>query len=106
MGSHFDAYEALYKQIDPAGVNRIGALDAASYLKRSALPDSVLRDIWELADPERKGYEFAKDLISGELDDGEKQGIISLPLVLYVFERITNVSANPGTWIAMGSSWR
>lgn len=55
MGSHFAAYEALYKQIDPAGVNQIGAMDAAAFLKRSALPDAVLRDIWELADPDRKG---------------------------------------------------
>ncbi|XP_003741798.1 epidermal growth factor receptor substrate 15-like 1 [Galendromus occidentalis] len=56
VGSHFAAYEALYKQIDPAGVNQIGAIDAAAFLKRSALPDTVLRDIWELADPERKGF--------------------------------------------------
>lgn len=55
MGPHLAAYDALYQQIDPAGVNQIGAMEAAVFLKRSALQDSVLRDIWELADPDQKG---------------------------------------------------
>ncbi|OQR74870.1 epidermal growth factor receptor substrate 15 1-like, partial [Tropilaelaps mercedesae] len=56
VGPHLAAYDALYQQIDPAGVNHIGALEAAAFLKRSTLPDSVLRDIWELADPDQKGF--------------------------------------------------
>lgn len=55
VGPHLAAYDALYQQIDPAGVNHIEAMEAAAFLKRSALPDSILRDIWELADPDQKG---------------------------------------------------
>ncbi|KAJ7308261.1 hypothetical protein JRQ81_008788 [Phrynocephalus forsythii] len=49
-------YEAYYKQVDPAGTGRIGAGDAALFLKKSGLPDAILSKIWDLADPEGKGF--------------------------------------------------
>nr|XP_020636874.1 epidermal growth factor receptor substrate 15-like 1 [Pogona vitticeps] len=49
-------YETYYKQVDPAGTGRIGASDAALFLKKSGLADTVLGKIWDLADPEGKGF--------------------------------------------------
>uniref|UniRef100_K1PN15 Epidermal growth factor receptor substrate 15-like 1 n=1 Tax=Magallana gigas TaxID=29159 RepID=K1PN15_MAGGI len=55
-GSHIGTYEAYYKQADPNNTGSIGALDAASFLKKSSLPDTVLSQIWDLSDPSGKGY--------------------------------------------------
>ncbi|KGL73091.1 Epidermal growth factor receptor substrate 15-like 1, partial [Tinamus guttatus] len=49
-------YETYYKQVDPAYTGRVGASEAALFLKKSGLSDIVLGKIWDLADPEGKGY--------------------------------------------------
>ncbi|XP_066492770.1 epidermal growth factor receptor substrate 15-like 1 isoform X2 [Tiliqua scincoides] len=49
-------YETYYKQVDPSCTGRIGASDAALFLKKSGLADVVLGKIWDLADPEGKGF--------------------------------------------------
>nr|XP_006823379.1 PREDICTED: epidermal growth factor receptor substrate 15-like 1-like [Saccoglossus kowalevskii] len=38
------------------GTGRIGAIDAAAYLKKSGLKETVLHKIWELSDPAGKGF--------------------------------------------------
>ncbi|CAG2189399.1 EPS15 [Mytilus edulis] len=55
-GNHALVYEAYYNQADPKGTGSIGALDAANFLKKSGLKDSVLGQIWDLSDPTGKGY--------------------------------------------------
>lgn len=50
------AYEALFKQADAKGKGTIGAAQAASFLKQSGLKESVLKQIWDLADPSGKGF--------------------------------------------------
>ncbi|XP_060083645.1 uncharacterized protein LOC132562884 [Ylistrum balloti] len=55
-GTHIGIYEGYYKQADPNGTGSIGALDAASFLKKSGLKDTVLSQIWDLSDPTGKGY--------------------------------------------------
>ncbi|XP_036411696.1 epidermal growth factor receptor substrate 15-like 1 isoform X3 [Colossoma macropomum] len=50
------AYENFYRQLDPANTGKIGAVEAAQFLKKSGLSDSTLSKIWDLSDPERKGY--------------------------------------------------
>ncbi|XP_077778085.1 epidermal growth factor receptor substrate 15-like 1 isoform X6 [Podarcis muralis] len=49
-------YETYYKQVDPACTGRIGAGEAALFLKKSGLADIILGKIWDLADPEGKGF--------------------------------------------------
>ncbi|XP_019393996.1 PREDICTED: epidermal growth factor receptor substrate 15-like 1 [Crocodylus porosus] len=49
-------YETYYKQVDPTYTGRVGASEAALFLKKSGLSDIVLGKIWDLADPEGKGY--------------------------------------------------
>ncbi|XP_068090304.1 epidermal growth factor receptor substrate 15-like 1 isoform X2 [Hyperolius riggenbachi] len=49
-------YETYYKQVDPSYTGRVGPAEAALFLKKSALSDIVLGKIWDLADPEGKGY--------------------------------------------------
>lgn len=55
-GNHTTVYETYYQQVDPAGINHVGALDAAAFLKRSGLPDGVLSKIWDMADGGGKGF--------------------------------------------------
>lgn len=55
-GSHTTAYEAFYQQVDPAGINHVGALEAAAFLKRSGLADSILSKIWDMADAGGRGF--------------------------------------------------
>uniref|UniRef100_A0A1Y9H2K0 Epidermal growth factor receptor substrate 15-like 1 n=2 Tax=Anopheles dirus TaxID=7168 RepID=A0A1Y9H2K0_9DIPT len=55
-GDHILIYEAYYKQLDPKEKNEIGALDAAKFLKKSGLSDVVLSRIWDLSDPNGKGF--------------------------------------------------
>ncbi|XP_020023344.2 epidermal growth factor receptor substrate 15-like 1 isoform X2 [Castor canadensis] len=49
-------YESYYKQVDPAHTGRVGASEAALFLKKSGLSDIILGKIWDLADPEGKGF--------------------------------------------------
>ncbi|XP_068021021.1 epidermal growth factor receptor substrate 15-like 1 isoform X5 [Melanerpes formicivorus] len=49
-------YETYYKQVDPTYTGRVGASEAALFLKKSGLSDNILGKIWDLADPEGKGY--------------------------------------------------
>ncbi|XP_051990213.1 epidermal growth factor receptor substrate 15-like 1 isoform X2 [Xyrauchen texanus] len=50
------AYESFYRQVDPGNTGKVGAAEAAQFLKKSGLSDSTLGQIWDLSDPERKGY--------------------------------------------------
>lgn len=54
--SHLALYEAFYRQVDPAETDCVSAVEAAAFLKRSGLPDSVLSKIWDLSDPQGKGF--------------------------------------------------
>lgn len=56
VGQHQTVYDVYFSQADSTGSGAIGALDAANFLKQSKLKDTVLKDIWELADPTGKGY--------------------------------------------------
>ncbi|EMP24054.1 Epidermal growth factor receptor substrate 15-like 1 [Chelonia mydas] len=44
------------RRVDPTYTGRVGASEAALFLKKSGLPDIILGKIWDLADPEGKGY--------------------------------------------------
>ncbi|XP_037556283.1 epidermal growth factor receptor substrate 15-like 1 isoform X3 [Dermacentor silvarum] len=55
-GNHTTIYEAFYQQVDPAGINHVGALEAAAFLKRSGLADAILSKIWDLSDAGGKGF--------------------------------------------------
>ncbi|XP_041695642.1 epidermal growth factor receptor substrate 15-like 1 isoform X4 [Coregonus clupeaformis] len=53
-GNH--VYENFYRQVDPGNTGRVGPTEAALFLKKSGLPDVTLGKIWDLADPEGKGF--------------------------------------------------
>ncbi|ESO86648.1 hypothetical protein LOTGIDRAFT_235271 [Lottia gigantea] len=55
-GSHAGIYEAYFLQADPKGTGSVGAYDAAKFMKKSGLNDTVLSKIWDLSDPTGKGY--------------------------------------------------
>ncbi|XP_059614607.1 epidermal growth factor receptor substrate 15-like 1 isoform X2 [Phlebotomus argentipes] len=55
-GKHAAIYEAYYKQANPKNSPMLGAMDAAKFLKKSALSDVVLSRIWDLSDPQGRGY--------------------------------------------------
>ncbi|XP_033224210.1 epidermal growth factor receptor substrate 15-like 1 isoform X2 [Belonocnema kinseyi] len=55
-GSHAAIYEAYYRQVDPNGLGRIEAMDAARFLKKSQLSDIILSKIWDMADPQSRGF--------------------------------------------------
>ncbi|XP_037951924.1 epidermal growth factor receptor substrate 15-like 1 isoform X2 [Teleopsis dalmanni] len=55
-GKHSMIYEAYYKQIDPKGSGAIEAMTAAKFLKKSGLSDVVLSRVWDLSDPNGKGF--------------------------------------------------
>ncbi|KAL0114962.1 hypothetical protein PUN28_010493 [Cardiocondyla obscurior] len=55
-GSHTLIYEAYYNQVDPNGYGRIEAMDAARFLKKSQLSDVILSKIWDMADPQSRGF--------------------------------------------------
>lgn len=44
-----------YLKVDPNGYGRIGAMEAARFLKKSQLSDVVLSKIWDMADPQSRG---------------------------------------------------
>ncbi|XP_048114062.1 epidermal growth factor receptor substrate 15-like 1 isoform X4 [Alosa alosa] len=50
------AYDSYYRQVDPANTGKVGAGEAAQFLKKSGLSDSTLGKIWELSDSDHKGY--------------------------------------------------
>ncbi|XP_051233738.1 epidermal growth factor receptor substrate 15-like 1 isoform X2 [Dicentrarchus labrax] len=56
LSSGNPVYENLYRQVDPGNTGRVGPTEAALFLKKSGLPDITLGKIWDLADPEGKGY--------------------------------------------------
>ncbi|KAM9461084.1 epidermal growth factor receptor substrate 15-like 1 isoform 2-T2 [Clarias gariepinus] len=49
-------YESFYRQVDPGNTGRVGPAEAALFLKKSGLPDITLGKIWDLADPDGKGF--------------------------------------------------
>nr|XP_046176947.1 epidermal growth factor receptor substrate 15-like 1 isoform X1 [Oncorhynchus gorbuscha] len=56
LSSGNPVYEVYYRQVDLGDTGTVGAADAAQFLKKSGLSDSTLGKIWDLADPERKGF--------------------------------------------------
>ncbi|KAK1164195.1 epidermal growth factor receptor substrate 15-like isoform X3 [Acipenser oxyrinchus oxyrinchus] len=56
LSSGNPVYEKYYRQVDLSNTGRVGASDAALFLKKSGLADLVLGKIWDLADAERKGF--------------------------------------------------
>ncbi|XP_061744933.1 epidermal growth factor receptor substrate 15-like 1 isoform X3 [Nerophis ophidion] len=56
MSSGSPVFENLYRQVDPGNTGRVGPTEAALFLKKSGLPDVTLGKIWDLADPDGKGY--------------------------------------------------
>lgn len=56
VGRHLDVYEAYYRGLDPKGTNQIGAMEAARFLKKSGLSDVMLSRIWDLSDPNARGF--------------------------------------------------
>lgn len=69
-GNHGPVYEAFYQLVDPAGTGSVGAMDAAKFLKKSGLSDTVLSKIWDLSDTngqgflDKKGFFVALKLVS------------------------------------------
>ncbi|CAL9696444.1 unnamed protein product [Knipowitschia caucasica] len=49
-------FESFYRQVDPGNLGKVGPTEAALFLKKSGLPDVTLGKIWDLADPDGKGY--------------------------------------------------
>ncbi|XP_053286565.1 epidermal growth factor receptor substrate 15-like 1 isoform X6 [Pleuronectes platessa] len=56
LSSGNPVYENFYRQVDPGNTGRVGPTEAALFLKKSELPDVTLGKIWDLADPDGKGY--------------------------------------------------
>ncbi len=54
-GPYFTQYEVYYRRLNPDQKNEIGAVDAATFLKKSGLGDDVLGKIWDLSDVGSKG---------------------------------------------------
>ncbi|EFO91410.1 CRE-EHS-1 protein [Caenorhabditis remanei] len=52
---HNDAYNLAFSEMNPHGAPRIGAADAANFLKKSNLPMPMLGQIWELSDSQKTG---------------------------------------------------
>ncbi|KAJ8679426.1 hypothetical protein QAD02_015213 [Eretmocerus hayati] len=55
-GNHRLIYEGYYKLVDPNNTGRVGAMDAAKFLKKSHLSDIILSKIWDMADPASRGF--------------------------------------------------
>lgn len=47
-GPYLPQYEVYYKKLDPEGKGEIGAMDAATFLKKSGLPDEMLGKVRSL----------------------------------------------------------
>uniref|UniRef100_H2LCC7 Epidermal growth factor receptor pathway substrate 15 like 1 n=1 Tax=Oryzias latipes TaxID=8090 RepID=H2LCC7_ORYLA len=46
----------FFLSVDPGNLGRVGPTEAALFLKKSGLADVTLGKIWDLADPDGKGY--------------------------------------------------
>lgn len=57
----------LYLQVDKSGTGKIGAVDAAAFLKKSGLRETILHKIWELSDPQGRGYLDKQVGVKGQL---------------------------------------
>ncbi|XP_051855672.1 epidermal growth factor receptor substrate 15 isoform X1 [Antechinus flavipes] len=55
LSSGNPVYEKFYRQVDSSNVGRVLASEAATFLKKSGLPDLILGKIWDLADTDGKG---------------------------------------------------
>ncbi|XP_014243559.1 epidermal growth factor receptor substrate 15-like 1 [Cimex lectularius] len=53
-GSHAGLYEVYFASVERQGT--VPAVEAAKFLKKSELPDSLLSTIWDLSDPNAKGF--------------------------------------------------
>ncbi|KAM6948375.1 epidermal growth factor receptor substrate 15-like 1 [Aplochiton taeniatus] len=56
LSSGNPSYDSYFRQVDTENTGKVLAGDAAQFLKKSGLSDSTLGKIWDLADPEQKGY--------------------------------------------------
>ncbi|XP_034737587.1 epidermal growth factor receptor substrate 15-like 1 isoform X2 [Etheostoma cragini] len=56
LSSGNPVYENFYRQVDPGNTGKVGPTEAALFLKKSGLPDITLGKVWDLADPDGKGY--------------------------------------------------
>ncbi|XP_053539178.1 epidermal growth factor receptor substrate 15-like 1 isoform X4 [Ictalurus punctatus] len=56
LSSGNPVYESFYRQVDPGNTGRVRPTEAALFLKKSGLPDITLGKIWDLADPDGKGF--------------------------------------------------
>ncbi|XP_029943510.1 epidermal growth factor receptor substrate 15-like 1 isoform X2 [Salarias fasciatus] len=80
-------YESFYRQVDPGNSGRVGPTEAAVFLKKSGLPDSTLGKIWDLADPDgkgfldRQGFYVALRLVACA-QSGQEVGVASLGLTV------------------------
>lgn len=102
-GSHTTAYEAFYQQVDPAGINHVGALEAAAFLKRSGLADSVLSKIWDLADAggrgflDKRGFFVALKLVA-LVQSGKAPSLAQLALPVPPPSMMDQIRANSVDW--------
>ncbi|KAL7305666.1 hypothetical protein TKK_0001924 [Trichogramma kaykai] len=55
-GPHYAIFDAYFNYVDAKKTGQIGALDAAKFLKKSNLSDIILGKIWDMADPNSRGY--------------------------------------------------
>ncbi|XP_048582344.1 epidermal growth factor receptor substrate 15-like 1 isoform X2 [Nematostella vectensis] len=53
---HSAVYEAYFRQADVKGTGKLGAGEAALFLKKSNLKEGILHKIWELCDPQGTGF--------------------------------------------------
>lgn len=55
-GSYLSVYESYYKLVDPNNQGHVGPKEAADFLKKSQLNESLLIKIWDMADPHSRGF--------------------------------------------------
>uniref|UniRef100_A0A9J8DBN9 Epidermal growth factor receptor pathway substrate 15-like 1a n=1 Tax=Cyprinus carpio carpio TaxID=630221 RepID=A0A9J8DBN9_CYPCA len=53
---HISLTFCVFLKVDPGNTGRVGPTEAALFLKKSGLPDITLGKIWDLADPDGKGF--------------------------------------------------
>ncbi|XP_028403710.1 epidermal growth factor receptor substrate 15-like 1 isoform X2 [Dendronephthya gigantea] len=74
---HSALFENLWRQADVLGTGQLSADDAARFLKKSSLGDSVLHEIWKLANPlgkphlDKHGFYVALRLIANAQNSKE-----------------------------------
>ncbi|KAI8906083.1 hypothetical protein DFJ77DRAFT_202338 [Powellomyces hirtus] len=104
------AYTHFYKLADPQNKTNVQPQDAVAFLSKSRLPQSVLSEIWQQADSDRKGYltqsDFWKSLKMIALAQSGQSPNVSLlatPTTIPIFEGVAvpnrglpgSASANP-----------